>query len=144
MDAIEGALVEPKKASVAAHYRLVAEDERHMVKDIVDAILADHPDDLKVTPGKMVFEIQPKIDWHKGKAVLYLLEALGLDTDDIMPMYLGDDHTDEHAFEALQGRGIGVFVGHADDPEVGERTTFADFILNSMEEVERFLRSLAG
>jgi trehalose 6-phosphate phosphatase len=143
MDPIEGALVEPKKASVAAHYRLVAEDERHKVAEIVDAILADHPDDLKVTPGKMVFEIQPRIDWHKGKAVLYLLEALGLDTDDVVPLYLGDDHTDEHAFESLQGRGIGVFVGHADDPEVGGRTTFADFILNSMEEVERFLGSLA-
>jgi trehalose 6-phosphate phosphatase len=91
----------------------------------------------------MVFEIQPRIDWHKGKAVLYLLEALGLDTDDVVPLYLGDDHTDEHAFESLQGRGIGVFVGHADDPEVGGRTTFADFILNSMEEVERFLGSLA-
>jgi trehalose 6-phosphate phosphatase len=143
MDPIEGALVEPKKASVAAHYRLVAEGERHKVKDVVDAILADHPDELKVTPGKMVFEIQPKIDWHKGKAVLYLLEALDLDRDDILPIYLGDDHTDEHAFEALQGRGVGIFVGRADDPEVGARTTFADFILDSVEEVERFLGSLA-
>jgi trehalose 6-phosphate phosphatase len=143
MDPIKGALVEPKKASVAAHYRLVAEDERHKVKDIVDAILTDHPDDLKVTPGKMVFEIQPKIDWDKGKAVLYLLKALKLDGDDVMPMYMGDDHTDEHAFEALQGRGIGVFVGRADDPEVGSRTTYADYILNSMQEVEQFLGSLA-
>lgn len=143
MEPIEGALVEPKKASVAAHYRLVAKDERYKVKEIVDTILADHPDELKVTPGKMVFEIQPKIDWHKGKAVLYLLEALGLDTDDIVPIYFGDDHTDEHAFESLKGRGIGVFVGRADDPEVGGRTTLADFILNSMEEVERFLGSLA-
>jgi trehalose 6-phosphate phosphatase len=143
MDPIDGALVEPKKASVAAHYRLVADAERHKVKDVVDAILADHPDELKVTPGKMVFEIQPKIDWDKGKAVLYLLEALGLDTPDVMPMYMGDDHTDEHAFEALHGRGIGVFVGRADDPEVGARTTYADYILDSMAEVERFLHSLA-
>jgi trehalose 6-phosphate phosphatase len=60
-----------------------------------------------------------------------------------MPMYMGDDHTDEHAFEALQGRGIGVFVGRADDPEVGGRTTYADYILNSMVEVEQFLNGLA-
>lgn len=143
MDPIEGALVEPKKASVAAHYRLVADAERSKVKDVVDAILADHPDRLKVTPGKMVFEIQPKIEWDKGKAVLYLLEALGLDTPDIMPMYMGDDHTDEHAFEALNGRGIGIFVGRADDPEVGKRTTYAHYILDSMAEVEQFLHSLA-
>ena len=143
MDPIDGALVEPKKTSVAAHYRLVAEGERDKVKAVVDQILADHPDELKCTPGKMVWEIQPKIDWDKGKAVLYLLQALDLDRDDVVPMYMGDDITDEHAFEALVGRGIGVFVGRADDPEVGGRTTYADYILNTMEEVEQFLGSLA-
>ena len=143
MDEIDGALVEPKKTSVAAHYRLVTEDERAKVKAVVDQILADHPDELKCTPGKMVWEIQPKIDWDKGKAVLYLLDALGLDRPDVMPMYLGDDLTDEHAFAALGGRGIGIFVGRADDPEVAGRTTDADFILNSMADVEQFLGSLA-
>lgn len=143
LDSIDGALVEPKKASVAAHYRRVAEGERDRVKNVVDEILAAHPDRLKVTPGKMVYEIQPKIDWNKGKAVLYLLGALGLDGDDVMPMYLGDDVTDEDAFDALSGRGIGVFVGRADDPEVGARTTAADYILYTVEEVEQFLDSLA-
>ncbi len=113
------------------------------VKDIVEAILAEHPDELKVTPGKMVLEIQPKIDWDKGKAVLHLLEALGLDGPDVIPLYLGDDHTDEHAFEALVGRGIGILVGHADDPELAGRTTSADYSLASVEEVERFLDALA-
>jgi trehalose 6-phosphate phosphatase len=98
---IEGALVETKTSSIAAHYRLVAYDERPRVGQVVDEILAEHPDELKVTPGKMVYETQPNIDWDKGKAVVYLLRALGLDRDDIVPMYLGDDITDEHAFEAL-------------------------------------------
>src|SRR5215208_1765951 len=113
MGPIEGALIEPKKSSVAAHYRLVSEEERPRVKEIVDAVLEEHPDELKVTPGKMVYEVQPNIDWNKGKAVLYLLEALDLDRDDVMPMYLGDDITDEHAVEALAGAskgGIGIFV----------------------------------
>jgi trehalose 6-phosphate phosphatase len=38
----------------------------------VRALLADLPDRLKVTPGKMVDELQSKIDWNKGRAVLYL------------------------------------------------------------------------
>ena len=142
MDPIEGALVEPKKASVAAHFRLVSEDERHKIKEVVDEILAAHPDRLKVTPGKMVYEIQPKLDWDKGKAVLYLLEALDLKRDDVIPIYLGDDVTDEDAFRALKGIGIGIFVGRASDPEVGERTTAADYVLNTPEEVGRFLESL--
>jgi trehalose 6-phosphate phosphatase len=140
---IEGALIEPKKSSVAAHYRLVSEDERPRVGQVVDEILAEHPDELKVTPGKMVYEVQPNIDWDKGKAVLYLLGALGLDRDDVVPMYLGDDITDEHAFEALATRGIGIFVGAADDPEVAGRTTAADYVLHDVQEVERFLGTLA-
>ena len=138
---IEGALIEPKKTSVAVHYRLVSEEERPKVKEIVDALLAEHPDELKLTPGKMVYEIQPKVDWDKGKAVLYLLEAL--DLDDVVPIYLGDDITDEDAFEALEGRGTGIFVGRVGDPEVSGRTTSADYVLHTTQEVERFLDTLA-
>jgi trehalose 6-phosphate phosphatase len=143
MGPIEGALIEPKKTSVAAHYRLVSEEERPRIKGIVDAVLEEHPGELKVTPGKMVYEIQPNVEWDKGKAVLYLLEALGLDGDDVVPMYLGDDITDENAFEALATRGIGVFVGRADDPEVAGRTTSADYVLHTVKEVEQFLDTLA-
>jgi trehalose 6-phosphate phosphatase len=117
--------------------------QRPRIKQVVDALLAEHPDELKVTPGKMVHEIQPKLDWDKGKAVLYLLEALGLDRDEFVALYLGDDLTDEHAFEALSGRGVGIFVGHADDPELAGRTTAADFLLGSTQEVERFLDTIA-
>ena len=91
----------------------------------------------------MVYEIQPKLEWDKGKAVLYLLKALGLDGDDVVPLYLGDDITDEDAFRALSGKGIGIFVGQADDPEIGGRGTSAAFVLDSIEEVERFLDTLA-
>jgi len=143
LDPIDGALIEPKKASVAVHYRLVSEEERPAVEAVVERLLAEYAEELKVTPGKMVYELQPKLDWDKGKAVLYLLGALDLDRDDVVPFYIGDDITDEHAFEALSGRGIGVFVGSADDPEVGGRTTAADFVLDSTEEVERFLDTLA-
>jgi trehalose 6-phosphate phosphatase len=141
--AIEGALIEPKMASVAVHYRLVSESARPRIKALVDRLLAEHPDQLKVTPGKMVYEIQPKLDWDKGKAVLHLLDVLDLDREDIVAMYLGDDITDEHAFEALKGTGIGIFVGDPDDPEVACRLTAADYVLNSIEEVKRFLGSLA-
>jgi trehalose 6-phosphate phosphatase len=143
LDPVEGALIERKKASVAVHYRLVSEEERPAVEAVVERLLADYAEELKVTPGKMVYELQPKLDWDKGKAVLYLLDALDLERDDIVPFYIGDDITDEHAFEALSRRGIGVFVGRADDPEVGGRTTAADFVLDSTEEVERFLDTLA-
>src|SRR5947209_19330100 len=141
---IPGALVEPKKSSVAAHFRLVLQEQRPRVKELIDAILNEHPEELKVTPGKMVFEIQPRLDWDKGKAVLYLLKALDLDRDDVVPVYLGDDITDADAFRALAGRGIGNLVGSADDPETAGHTTAADYVLNTIGEVEEFLNSLTA
>jgi sugar/nucleoside kinase (ribokinase family) len=50
---------------------------------------------------------------------------------------------DEDAFRALSGKRIGISVGRADDPEVGGRDTSAVFVLDSVEEVERFLDTLA-
>jgi trehalose 6-phosphate phosphatase len=111
------------------------------IKAIVDAVLAAHPDALRMTPGKMVYEIQPKLGWDKGSAVLYLLEALGLDREGALPLYIGDDITDEDAFRALSGRGI--LVADPADPEVAGRRTAADFVLGDTQEVERFLYRLA-
>jgi len=141
---LPGVAIEPKKISVAAHYRLVGDDgDREKVRAAVQQLLAERPDELKMTPGKMVYELQPKLEWDKGRAVLYLIDALGLDGDDVIPLYLGDDITDEHAFEALKGRGIGIYVGSPTDPERDGRSTAADFVLDSVAEVERFLDGLA-
>nr|MBA3905434.1 trehalose-phosphatase [Pseudonocardiales bacterium] len=141
--AVPGVVVEAKRASVAVHYRLTAPADRARVRAVVDVVLALHPGRLRVTPGKMVYELQPAIEWDKGRAVLYLLTTLGLDSPDIVPIYLGDDVTDEDAFTALRGLGVGVIVGRADDAEVAGRATAADFALGSPADVERFLAALA-
>ena len=144
LGAVPGSLIEPKRSSVAVHYRLVEESWRARVKAIVAGTIAEHSDELKLTPGKMVYEIQPRIDWDKGKAVLHLLEALGLDGADVVPLYVGDDITDEHAFEALAGRGVGILVADAADPEVAGRTTAAEFVVRNPGEVQQLLDLLAG
>ena len=101
-----------------------------------------HVDDLVFGPAVLP-ELAPAIDWDKGRAVLYLVDVLGLDSADTVPVYLGDDITDEDAFRALRGRGIGILVGRPDDPEMAGRTTAAEFALASVDEVERFLTTLA-
>jgi trehalose 6-phosphate phosphatase len=136
----EGVLVEPKRASVAVHYRLAGEQGAEDVRRLVHTLLDEHPDDLKVTPGKMVFELQPKLDWNKGKAVSHLLDVLGLDGADRVPLYVGDDVTDEDAFRALHDRGVPIYVGRVDELD---RDTDARFVLDSVDEVEQLLDSLA-
>ena len=87
----------------------------------------------------MVYELRPAVDWNKGKAVLHLIDVLGLDSDDIVPMYLGDDITDEDAFAAIRDTGIAILVGSPDDPEMNNRVTAAEFGLASVDDVARFL-----
>lgn len=142
---VPGARVEPKRFSVAVHYRLVDVHQRHHVTAVVNTLLAEYPDQLRFTPGKMVYEIQPNLDWDKGKAVQYLRHALGVDGAEFVPVYVGDDITDEDAFQALTGsmNGIGIVVADTTDPEQATRVTAAEFVLESIGEVQRFLDTLA-
>lgn len=45
-------------------------------------------------------EIRPCIDWDKGRALEYLLDTFGFNNaSDFLPLYIGDDKTDEDAFK---------------------------------------------
>ncbi len=132
---IEGALIERKKYAVAAHYRLVADEDLPAIEHAVAEVAVRHPD-LRRTGGKKVYELRPRIAWDKGKAVMWLLGALHLDAPDVLPFYLGDDETDEDAFRALEKRGIGVLVSEAP----GE--THAHYLLRDPDEAQVFLRHL--
>jgi len=68
--------------------------------------------------------------------VLWLLEALSLDQERALPMYLGDDVTDEDAFRALSGLGLGVLVSETARPSA------AVYRLRDTAEVHRFLEAL--
>jgi trehalose 6-phosphate phosphatase len=135
--AIKGYGIERKRFSIALHYRQVAEDDIEKLQPILDRVLAGHPR-LCRGHGKKVFEIKPDIDWNKGYAVLWLLERLGLDEREVLPLYIGDDLTDEDAFQALAGRGICVVVR-----DHGTRQTAADYTVTDTEDVRRFLEMLA-
>jgi len=141
LDAIDGALVERKRFSVAAHYRLVADAEYPAFRAVLDRLLEAVPG-LKEKPGKKVFEIQPAIDWDKGKAVGQLLITLGLDDAGHRPMFFGDDVTDEDAFRALHDLGgVGVLAAPASDGDTG-RLTAADFRVDDPDQVLEVLRRL--
>lgn len=132
LGAIEGGAVERKRFALAVHYRRVADEAVPALERIVDEVLGEHPR-LRKGYGKKVFELQPRVDWDKGRVVDWLLDRLGLDGDDAVALYIGDDLTDEHAFRALAGRGVAIAVG--DDP----RATAADYRLADPEDVGRFL-----
>jgi trehalose 6-phosphate phosphatase len=132
---IEGVLVEPKRFAVSVHFRLADEGDLARIERAVDEAVAAVPG-LRKAHGKMLFELRPALDWDKGRALLWLLDALGLDRPEVLPLYIGDDLTDEDAFRALAGRGIAILV--SEEP----RETAAEYRLRDTEEVREWLERL--
>ncbi len=106
---VKGALVEHVKYTISTHYRLVSDKDFPKIEEAVEDILKEYSQ-LRKTSGKKVFEIRPRIDWHKGKAVEWILNVLGYDPGKHLAIYIGDDVTDEDAFAALEGKGFGILV----------------------------------
>ncbi len=134
---IKGVMIERKVFSIAIHVRHVTDDDANEIETHIDAVL-DQESELRKRHGKKVFELQPAIDWHKGQAVLWLLHALGLEERSVTSLYLGDDTTDEDAFQALaeEGCGLGILVAET------ARPTAAQFTLRDPQEVQAFLQQV--
>jgi trehalose 6-phosphate phosphatase len=138
-----GTAVEDNNYALSVHYRnIVAHAAVPSLQLAVDAVAAQFG--LRMTHGKCVFELRPTLEWHKGKAVEYLLDALALaDGAPVLPIYIGDDVTDEDAFRALRTRG-GVSVIVADSHQAVGRPTAADCRLEDTLEVRSFLAHFAS
>ncbi len=141
LGSIEGVIVEDKGLSLSIHYRLVKKGEEKVVADIFHQLTSPWLNDgkIRVSSGKKVWEIRPPIDWHKGKAVETIIKELKavLGGELGRTIYLGDDTTDEDAFQIIHHpEGWSIFVGQ-ENP-----SSKADYFLSSTSEVVTFLSRL--
>ncbi|MFC4551368.1 MULTISPECIES: trehalose-phosphatase [Halorussus] len=132
---IDGAFVEHKGVTATVHTRLVADDLVPTVENLVEELVAAH-DDVRLTTGKDVLELRPRVEWDKGEAVRWLYDELVPDGERWFPIYLGDDTTDEAAFRVLADEGVGIKVG--DHPP-----TDAPYRVSDPEAVREMLSWLA-
>jgi trehalose 6-phosphate phosphatase len=147
LGSIPGVAVEHKRFGVAVHYRNAARDRVGEVAAAVRA--AGRHDALRVTTGREVIELRPDIDWDKGKTLRWVLDRMQDHLHEagpqdgnapLVPIYLGDDITDEDAFDAVRDDGVPIVVRHSDD---GDRATAALFALDSPARVSAFTDRLA-
>lgn len=109
---VGGFEVENKGVSAAAHYRNAEPRDRPRIeRTVLDAVEA--VPSLRVAPGKMVYDITPADGVDKGTAALALVVETGG-----LPLYYGDDTTDESAFGALPAASVTVFVGPPTQPSL--------------------------
>jgi trehalose 6-phosphate phosphatase len=135
LKSVKGAQVERKKYAIAVHYRNVKDDDVPEVKKAFYEELEKY-DALKKGSGKKVLELKPDIEWHKGYALDWLMQKLGLNPEQNFPVFIGDDVTDEDAFSVVRENGLGIMTGSH-----GQNTA-ASYRLNDTKEVYRFLNKL--
>lgn len=106
---VPGAQLENKGLAVSLHYRQVPRDESRRLKLAFRRIVLPfvRAGALTLLNGKMVIEVRPGLNWTKGDAALWLMRRMR--RRPLLPIYIGDDQTDEDAFRALS-RGITIRV----------------------------------
>jgi trehalose 6-phosphate phosphatase len=136
VERVPGAVMESKVFSIAVHFRLVSPGAEQVLEQAIDEALADRPALTKAS-GKMLFEIRPSMDWHKGAALSWLLDHFAARGPMRVPLFIGDDTTDEDALRAVAPIGVGVFVGPPPP-----WNTAAHYGLADARAVETFVRRL--
>ncbi|MDX1675241.1 MAG: trehalose-phosphatase [Longimicrobiales bacterium] len=140
-----GTEVEDKRWTLSIHYRRA---EREGAEARVRAAVETHcrRPGLRVTEGKKLFEVRPDVDWDKGRATAFLLDVVAGDDEApvrvpgsprLPAIFIGDDRTDEDAFDVVEQIGGGIVVG---DPPSDTR---AVSWLRGPGEVAELIRRLA-
>jgi trehalose 6-phosphate phosphatase len=142
LGSIKGVLVEDKGITLSVHYRLVedgrVEDVEKKVKQAVGGPFLRGL--FRITHGKKVYDVKPSANWDKGKAIRLLMKKFGKGGrhSGLLPIYLGDDLTDEDGFQVIEKYGKGVTV------HIGEfaNNSSARYFLRSPDEVGVFMSKL--
>ena len=138
---ISGIIFEHKGLSMSIHYRLVPPNQRALALRTIRRITETYLDGskLRIVKGKQVVNLLPPVVWHKGSALAWLLKLLDpfpRKVGHVLPIFIGDDVTDEDAFSTVGERGFAIRVGN---PKPSSK---AKYYVKSPKEVEIVLRAL--
>lgn len=122
--------VQDKFASIVLHYRGAPADAAG--RAVAAGLRIGAGPQLRILKGKKILEIMASEVQGKGAAVA---EALRAEPAQALPIYIGDDKTDEPAFAALNGRGLTIRSGRG-------AATSAEYRLKDPGEVKEFLERL--
>jgi trehalose 6-phosphate phosphatase len=118
----ENALVEDKGVALAFHYRRAPQAET-AAHDFLTEQIRQHTD-LTLLCGKMVFEVKPKYA-NKGSAIREFMGETPFRGR--VPVFAGDDVTDEDGFDAVNGLG-GHSIRVGDQGQTAARYRLPDVV----------------
>jgi trehalose 6-phosphate phosphatase len=118
----QGALFEPKARGFSLHYRAVPEAGEALREGL--AALIAGAEAFELLQGNMMWEVRPR-GVHKGTAVAALMDRAPFAGR--LPVFLGDDVTDEDGIEAAVAMGgAGIRVPEVFGDAAGVRTWLRD------------------
>ena len=134
---LPGVFVEDKTYSIVLHTRGASKADRmHAItrfNALSEPLLAEGT--VRLQPGDHVLELLPNVDWAKGDAVRAIIRHVETETrEPVWPVYIGDDATDEDAFEEIGTNGLTIAVG--------KRPAGAAFQIDDPVAVECFLKAI--
>ncbi|HEX5216420.1 MAG TPA: trehalose-phosphatase [Vicinamibacterales bacterium] len=109
-----GLLLEDKTYALTCHVRLAPQDLGDRALEEFEAIAEPQLEArvLKSLNGARALELLPAVDWHKGRACEWIRARVRNVVDrPVSVVYLGDDRTDEDAFDALGDDDFVIGVG---------------------------------
>ncbi|MBI4358714.1 MAG: trehalose-phosphatase [Candidatus Omnitrophica bacterium] len=139
LESLSGIFIENKIFTLSVHYREVKSSQVETARAIFLKSVTPHLESSQIvlTEGKKVWEVRPAVRWHKGTTVLWLLgRVLAQASKRVLPIYIGDDQTDEDAFKAMKRKGLSIKVN---DPGTHRMATKADYYVSSPNEALKFL-----
>lgn len=136
---VDGLFIEDKQATLSIHYRNVA-NPTHFAQEftpIIQRIASDN--NLQHFQGRMIFELRPPLDIHKGTAFRDLIESHNLQA----ALYLGDDTTDVDALKMARAlrqhnQCYALAIGVESDDTPDPVRDNADLLVSGIPDVESF------
>ena len=128
----KGVYVEDKKLSISVHFRRARAHRAAIEREVRRIARNASAKRLRVIGGILVLNILPKAGWNKGRAAAMIASRIK-SSKNAVPIFIGDDETDEDAFRALRS-GVTIRVKNEKNTETAARYT-----LNNVESVRRFL-----
>ena len=130
---LDGVEIEFKGLTTSVHYRRASPRARVGLEGLLRGLIPKDDPRIEIKEGMMVHEIRPRVPWDKGHALVWIRDQLARQL--ALPIVLGDDVSDESAFNALDDA-ITICVGP-------RQPTAARYRLDGPTEVRVFLAWLA-
>jgi trehalose-phosphatase len=134
---LSGVFVEDKGLSVVLHFRAASKSDQLHATTRFYALSEPFVDSgtLRLQPGDHVMELLPNIDWAKADAVKSIIRHVESQyKQTVWPVYIGDDASDEDAFDEVGDAGLTIGVSN--------RATRAAFSIPNPSAVEQLLRAI--